>query len=163
MVIRTRRFGSIEVDPGAVIHFPRGLVGFPRWNRFVLLPHGPDSPFGFLQSVDEPDLALTVIDPREVEPGYVARVRASELAEIGLDSPQQAEQAVVLAVVTIPRDVRRATANLLAPLIINPANRQGVQVVLEGSPYSVRCPLFPHAEQPPRPGSRVALVGSGGP
>ena len=163
MILQTRWFGPIEVDAGAILHFPRGLIGFPHWNRFVLLPHDPGSPFGFMQSADDPDLALTVIDPREVEPSYVARVRASELSEIGLNTPQQAEQAVVLAVVTIPRDVRRATANLLAPLIINPASRQGVQVVLEGSPYSVRCPLFPHGDRPPRPGSRLALVGTTSP
>ena len=162
MLIQTSRFGPIEVEPGVILQFPRGLIGFPHWNRFVLLPHGPESPFGFLQSVDDPDLALTVIDPRQVEPGYLARVRAAEVAEIGLNTPEQADQAVVLAVVTIPRDVRRATVNLLAPLIINPANRQGVQVVLEGSSYSVRYPLFPHSEQPPRPGSRLALVGSPG-
>ena len=162
MVIATRCFGPVEVDEHQLLHFPRGLVGLPSCRRFLLLPHGPDSPFTFLQSVDDPALAWTLIDPRAVEPGYVARVRGEELAVVGLDRPERAADAVVLATVTIPPDVRRATVNLLAPLVIDPDGRQGVQVVLEGAPYAVRHPLFPHVRRPTRSGSCLSLAGAAG-
>ncbi|HEY8486699.1 MAG TPA: flagellar assembly protein FliW [Limnochordales bacterium] len=154
MLVRSSRFGTLEVDGQQAIHFPRGFVGFPEWRSFVVLPHAPDSPFAILQSLDDPDLALTVVDPRVVQPDYVARVPASELACIGLREPQQLQQAVVLAVVTIPKgDVRQATVNLLAPLVINPVTRQALQVVLEGHGYSVRHPLF--GSPPPAPARAV--------
>jgi len=35
----------------------------------------------------------------------------------------------------------RVTANLLGPLVLNPAARLGIQLVLVDSPYSTRHPL----------------------
>ncbi|MBE3598858.1 MAG: flagellar assembly protein FliW [Limnochordaceae bacterium] len=146
MELNTTRFGVIEVDPARIITFPRGFIGFPSWRRFVLLPHGTggDSPFWVLQSAEDPDLAFVVVDPRHVYPGYVARVPASHLAEIGIDGLNDVDRAVVLALVTLRPGTREATANLKAPLVINPSTRQGLQVILDGAEYAIRHPIFPH-------------------
>ncbi len=149
MRIQTTRFGPVEVDGSRVLHFSRGLVGFSRHRRYVLLPHADRSPFWILQSVDDPDLAFVVMDPRDIEPSYVAAVPADELTGIGISTPEEAQGAVVLVIIRIPRDPREATANLRAPLVINPANGMGVQVILEKSPYGIRHPIFPAARAAP--------------
>lgn len=143
MRIVSSRFGPVEVDGNTLLRFPRGLVGFPQWRRFVLMPEVLKPPFQVLQSADEPDLALVVIDPRAVEPGYVAAVRAEALAGLGIRTQRQAEQARVLGLVTLGRDPAAATVNLRAPLVINPHLRLGAQVILEDDRYSIRHPLLP--------------------
>ena len=162
MRIASTRFGPLEVAPEDLLEFPRGLVGFPHWRRFVWLPALLKPPFQLLQSADDPDLALVAIDPRAVEPSYVARVALQELAVIGITTPQQAEQAWVLALVTLGSDPARATANLRAPLIINPPQRLGAQVILEGCEYAIRHPLVPAAQLPQHPAGRRAVVLSAG-
>jgi len=139
--IETARFGVIDIDPDRIITFPKGFIGFPDWRRFVLLPHRHDSPFWILQSVDDPALAFVVMDPREVVPDYVARVPAAQLADVGIADHQDVERAVVLALVTLRADPPGTTANLKAPLIINPSRRLGIQVILDGSPYAIRHPI----------------------
>lgn len=143
MEIETARFGVIDIDPTRIVTFPRGFVGFPNWQRFVLLPHREDSPFWILQSVDEPALAFVVMDPREAVPDYVARVPAAHLADVAIESEVDVERAVVLALVTLRGGPSGATVNLKAPLIINPDRRLGIQVILEGSPYAIRHPIVP--------------------
>lgn len=157
MEIETARFGVIDIDPGRIITFPRGFVGFPQWQRFVLLPHRADSPFWILQSVDDPALAFVVMDPREAVPDYVARVPAAQLADVGIETDDEAERAVVLALVTLRGDPAGATANLKAPLVINPARRLGIQVILDGSPYAIRHPIGARRE-PVSAAERGALL-----
>lgn len=158
MRIATTRFGEIDIDPDRIITFPRGFVGFPSWRRFVLLPHRDSSPFWILQSVDEPDLAFVVIDPREAVPDYVVRVPAAHLADVAIESSQDVERAVVLALVTLRGDPPTATANLKAPLVINPSRRLGVQVILDGSAYAIRHPILPQAVTKLSPPSQAVLV-----
>ena len=156
--IETTRFGVIDVDPARIITFPRGFIGFPDWKRFVLLPHREDSPFWFLQSVDEPALALVVMDPREIVPDYVARVPAGQLTDVAIESEEDVERAVVLALVTLRGGPSGATANLKAPLIVNPIRRLGIQVILEGSPYAIRHPIVPTRAATTQAPDRGALV-----
>jgi flagellar assembly factor FliW len=44
----------------------------------------------------------------------------------------------VLVVVTVDPDVGGATANLLAPIVVNARTRQAAQVILSGSDWPVR-------------------------
>jgi len=44
-------------------------------------------------------------------------------------------------VVTLPRDGRTPTANMLAPIVIGMTSRRGEQVILDGSGLSARCEL----------------------
>ena len=54
-----------------------------------------------------------------------------------------AESLISLNIVTIPNNMpEKSTINLLAPVIINAANKKGMQLILQGSDFSVRQPLF---------------------
>ena len=57
---------------------------------------------------------------------------------LGLDDPAEAR---VLSILVVPEDVRAMTANLQAPMIMNPVKRIAKQVILtdERFPFGTRC------------------------
>ena len=62
--------------------------------------------------------------------------------------PELAPDEVVVAVVlTAGQDLRKTTANLLAPLVFNPRKNLARQVILEGTGHPVRASIF---EEPRR-------------
>ncbi len=142
MRVQTTRFGELEVADNEIITFPQGILGFEAVKEYILL-EGSGS-FRFLQAVGEPDLTFVVIDPREIVRGYKVEVSKGEVKDIGIREP---EEAVILAIATIPGDVRKMTVNLQAPLVINAVNRKGKQIVLSDQGYSLRYPVFGTMEE----------------
>lgn len=137
MIIETSRFGQLEVDENRLIHFPKGILGFPNQLLYALIQTAEDSGFYWLQSVDRPELAFVVCDPRLFVPDYVVPVKVDELAQIGLADPSTAQ------VFTIVNKVdNMLTGNLQGPLVINVETREGKQLVLSDRRFSTRHPLM---------------------
>jgi flagellar assembly factor FliW len=65
LTIDSSRFGRVEIDPETVIEFPEGLIGLTG-KRWALLARDPDTPFVWLQSLEDPELALPVTNPPPV-------------------------------------------------------------------------------------------------
>ncbi|NLH49777.1 MAG: flagellar assembly protein FliW [Myxococcales bacterium] len=147
IVVESTRFGRLEVHSDKVIHLLGGLLGFPKSQRFVMLDHDKDSPFKWLQSMDEPFLAVPVTDPKVFFPDYHIRIKRDELATLRVTS---AEELVVMVVLSLRTDPADMTANLKGPIIIHAQKLIGRQVVLKESPFSTRHLLFPELrnEQP---------------
>jgi flagellar assembly factor FliW len=61
MLLQTKHFGEIEIDNKEIITFEDGLPGFEDLNKFVLLGQDEESPFGWLQSIDQPDYAFVLV------------------------------------------------------------------------------------------------------
>ncbi len=77
--------------------------------------------------------------------GVFANVEESKAAldEIALLKVDDPNSLITLVFITIPPgEPHRSTANLMAPICINPANRTGKQVILHHSRYSHQEPLF---------------------
>jgi len=145
--IQTLRFGKIDVQEDKVITFPRGILGFAKNKRYVLFPHSENSPFFWLQSVEDGDLAFVVMNPQLVKADYRVDVDENVLKEL---DALQAENLEVVCIVTIPKtDPRRMTINLLGPIIINAQNRCAVQIICDKQSYSHRHPVV--SEQPAQP------------
>jgi flagellar assembly factor FliW len=53
----SRRFGSLDLADDQVIEFPSGLIGLGG-SRYALVSTDDDSPFRWLQSLEDPGLAL---------------------------------------------------------------------------------------------------------
>jgi len=137
--IETLRFGKIAVQEDKVITFPRGILGFAKNKQYLLFPHSEDSPFLWLQSVEDGDLAFVVMNPRLVKADYSLDVDQNVLNE--LDAKQETDLEVV-CIVTIPRnDPKRMTINLLGPIIINAKSRSAVQVICDKQSYSHQHPV----------------------
>ncbi len=135
MKLTTSRFGEIEIDESKVITFTEYLPGFQGYKRFVLIDHNPDSPFKWLQSVEDGKLAFVVIDPAMVVTDYEPEITESDLIELNL---QKNEDAFLLCIVNISRDCSQVTVNLLGPLAINPEQKYGKQVIVLNTAYSIR-------------------------
>ena len=136
-MLKSTRFGDVELEDEAVVEFPSGLIGL-RGHRYALLPHGPDGVFVWLHSMDDPDLALPVTRPWGFFPSYEVELSDSEAERIGVSDPAQAE---VYVTVRAAEEAENFSANLRAPIII--ANGRGYQVINEADDAPVRAPLFP--------------------
>ncbi len=137
--IKTTRFGQIEVPPENVVTMPHGMIGFPNYHRYLPIQHREGSPFFWLQCLDEPSLAFVVVSPIHFDPQYQLALGQTETKLLQVEDPKQLQ---VWVVVTIPHgQPDKMTANLKAPVVINLANRLGMQVILDNPAYSLRHPL----------------------
>jgi len=127
----SRRFGTFEVPESAILHFGQGLVGLPGHRRYVIVEHRPGSPFKWMLSLDDPELAFAVANPGELVAGYQPPLA---LAARLLGVP--AEELALFVIVTIPPDPTRMTVNLMAPVVVDLRTRQARQIVLDDP----RCP-----------------------
>lgn len=140
MVINTRVFGEITIEDNKLIHFPGGIVGFPDLQDFALIhdpEQGENGGIRWMQSVQEPQFAMPVIDPLRVMAAYNPIVEDDLLAPLGEISP---DELLVLVTITVPSDLTKMTVNLKAPFIINAANRKAAQMIVEG--YEVKFPVY---------------------
>ena len=92
-----------------------------NWNEFKL---------------ESPELAFVLTDPRLFVSDYRVVLRPEQLAELGLETLDDAE---VLVIVNKRGDW--LTGNLLGPLVIHSTHRTGRQIVLSDRRYDTRVPL----------------------
>ncbi|MFH1215938.1 MAG: flagellar assembly protein FliW [Pseudomonadota bacterium] len=141
LAVQTSRFGEISIDPARVISMVSPFLGFPESHRFILRPHSRKSPFMWLQSLDNPNLAFVVIQASLLDIDFQPKIPGPTLNDLQLSSDQEKD---VLLILTIPKDApREMTANLLGPVILNTAKRLAMQVVLDPQKYDPCRRLFP--------------------
>ena len=141
MIVNTVRFGEVSVDESRVIHFVEPILGFEGTRRYVILDHSEDSPFKWLQSVDDPELAFVVTNPKFFGIDYEFTLTDDTVAQLQI---QAAEDTVVLTIVNIPQDdPSKMTTNLLGPIIISQTARKAMQVVLHDTQYTTKTRLLP--------------------
>ncbi|WP_295002273.1 flagellar assembly protein FliW [uncultured Dechloromonas sp.] len=132
MKVETYLFGAVEVSPEKVIAFPNGLVGFEQNKRFMLVhEEGNAQPSSYtLQSLDDPALALQIVDP--VTLGFNYELALSDAETAILQSPA-AEDVAVMQVLFKQEEGGKAAIipSLRAPLVINTKARVGLQKVME--------------------------------
>ena len=139
-VVETLRFGTVEVD-GELIFFDDGIPGLEQYKKYILLPVEESYPIVWLQSLEDSGICLPVINTFKVLPNYVFDMDESDVKALDLKSPDDLH---VLSVVVIPEDIQGMTVNLAAPIIINTETGKAKQIVLGGSEYNVRAPVFHH-------------------
>ncbi len=144
MIITTSRFGQLEVDDQRLISFGQGILGFPGHKEYALVQTGEGSGFYWLQSVDSPELAFVVTDPRLFISDYVVPIKAEELSQLGLESVDGAQVFIIVNKVD-----SMLTGNLQGPLVINVETRAAKQLVLSDRRYSTRHPLMRVGERAP--------------
>ena len=63
MLLKTTRFGEMEVNLEDCFEFSEGILGFTEEKKFVVLDGPDDCPLKWLQSIANPDLAFVIMDP----------------------------------------------------------------------------------------------------
>ena len=122
---------------GTPLSLMSGLLGFEEYHDFVLVEE-PDSPVVWLCSVEEPLLTFPTIEPFLVCPDYSFELSDAEVEALRLRTPADA---TVLVIVTLRSEPPGATANLMAPVVINRSEGLARQIVLSEGGYSLRYPI----------------------
>jgi flagellar assembly factor FliW len=140
--IRTTRYGELEtiqVSTDTLIAFPDGVPGFERHMRFALIEDPKLAPFSWLQSLHDPLVGFLVIEPGLLVSDYEFDISDPDVELLELTDPSDAR---VLSILVVPEDVRAMTANLQAPIILNPQKRIAKQVILTDERFPLRYPVF---------------------
>jgi len=153
MKIRSKYLGEIEIERDQVVYFPEGLPAFEEEQQFVIIPFAADSPFFYLQSVNNEKLCFILADIFTFFPNYEIEINNRELRRLKISEGDKG-YLNVFAVLTIPERFAETTANLLAPLIINFDQQVGIQYIPQLSKYHTKHPLFEESMVSPIQGVR---------
>lgn len=135
----TSRFGMLDIPEDKIIQFPFGVIGFEQQKRFVILKHKPESSFFWLQSLDNPELAFSMLFPFQFISNYDPEISEEDKIKLLAKDKNELE---IYCMVVIPKDIQQMTINLLSPVVINSKKQIGIQIVLLDSDYSVHHPLI---------------------
>jgi flagellar assembly factor FliW len=138
----TKFFGLLDYETQDVVTFPSGIPGFDAEKSFLLIERADTKPVLFLQSLAHLQVCFPLISVGAVCPDYQVALSAEEVAALGVPSEQDhvlTGQVIVFALVTLSD--AGATVNLLAPVVLAPHTRRGVQSIQTESSYTTNHPL----------------------
>jgi len=122
-----------------VIELVRPMPGFPERRRFALVQLDEDGMLCSMTSLDEPALRFLVVPPGRFFPDYAPEVEDDVLEELQIGS---ADDVLLLVVLNAGDSLATTTANLAAPVLVNPTTRRGGQIVLDRPGLPVAAPLL---------------------
>jgi flagellar assembly factor FliW len=120
------RFGEFTVPSPHVVRFPDGIPGFEVCQRFVLIAADALTPLSCLQGLEAPFPSFLAADPANLRADYRPVLGTADRAKLGV---KDADTVLWLVLLTV--GLHEVTANLKAPIAVNPATMVGRQVVLE--------------------------------
>ena len=134
MDVKTKQGTTVKVEDSQIFSFPEGLFGFELYHNYAVY-ESEYSPFMWMQSLEDQNLAFLIIDPFLIANDYELDVDDKSLAKIGIKSPADV---YVMSIVTIPQDKSPVTANLQGPIVINKNTKQCLQVILNSSKWTTK-------------------------
>jgi len=120
------------------ITFPEGLIGLPDLKHFNLQQSPDMIPIVLMHSMEEKEVSFIVSNPVNWYPAYTFDINEEEMSQL---QASNVEDLIVLVIINVASDPFLITSNMISPLVINPASKLGIQLVLSGSPYMARQPL----------------------
>ena len=132
-------FQRAMVPVGVVgLQLTEPMPGFPGHREFVLVPASGEGALFWVQSMATEGPRFLAVAPHRYFPDYAPVLPAPVRTELGLG----AGDPELFCLVTVPSgDVASATANLRAPLVVNPGTGRARQVVLVEGGHPIRRPL----------------------
>lgn len=141
--IVTKAFGKVAIEDERIICFDHGILGFPDLKNFTLIydiDKGNEATIKWLQSIEEPNFAIPVMNPDLVIPGYTPVFNRELLAPLG--DNLESENILMFVTVTVPKDITNTTVNLKAPVIISIENRKAVQLICDNEEYDIKHSIY---------------------
>jgi flagellar assembly factor FliW len=124
MKIITHQFGEVEFTEDLIIYFAEGLFGFENLHKFLLVKTD-DELFYWLNSVEQPEIAFSLIGLRVIDEHYPT-IENNEAFGIVIMSKN-------------PADIK---VNLKAPVYINQDSKSGFQKIIDSDKYPIDYNLF---------------------
>ncbi len=118
------------------LHFPTGMVGFPQSQDYELAEI--EGGVYEMLSTDDEQIGFVVIEPDSYFPDYNPAIDRATADRLGVGS---VEDALLLLVVNIGANGEPPVANLMAPIVINKAERTATQVVLADQEWPLRATI----------------------
>jgi flagellar assembly factor FliW len=140
VTVESSRFGTLEIEAGAIIEFPAGLIGLGG-RRWAVVTNDPESAFQWLHSLDDASLALPVTNPWAFFSDYEVELSDADSERF------PADDVAVWVTVRAGAELADFSANLRAPIVVSQG--QGYQVINEAANAPVRAQLFPDADAKP--------------
>jgi len=140
LTIESSRFGQVEIDPASVLEFPEGLIG-RAGSRYAMIADNPEAPFMWLQSLDDPTLALPVTNPHRFFADFAVEVVDEDAERLSLDASSAMDVYVTVRAAPTLKDF---TANLKSLILAR--SGQAWQVINQAPGCELRVPLFPRGE-----------------
>jgi flagellar assembly factor FliW len=122
-----------------VLEFALPMPGFPEQRRYALVQVDDLGLLYSLTAVDGSEVRFMVVPPAPFFPDYSIEVDDEALAAL---AATEADDLLILLVITAGETAAEATANLMAPIVVAQHSRRAVQLVLGGSGLPVRAPLL---------------------
>lgn len=135
MKIGTKFFGEIEIDVTKIATIVDGILGFEEYHDYVLLPHPKDAMFCWLQSTENPQVCFLMAEPVQFMFNYTIDIPDETVEKLQIE---RAETVATYALVVVPEDPLKISANLAGPLIINTHTRLGAQIISMDKAHSVK-------------------------
>lgn len=141
--VETKYFGTLPYAAESLFQFPQGLPAFEDEKIFVLIEARERAPLIFLQSMAQASLCFVALPILLVEKNYQLAIAPEDLEDLGLDDrlqPDLGADVMVLALLSLHGEFL-ATANLMAPIVLNVKTRRGLQAIRRDSRYSHEHPV----------------------
>lgn len=131
------RFGTFSIPVEAVLEFPAGLIGLSG-SRYAVLARSEESVFFWLQSLDDPDVAVPLADPWQFCDGFSLRISREDLERTGIAG---SDHVLVYVIVRAEAPFSDSSVNLRAPIVV--VDGKGWQLINLAQDATVRAALFP--------------------
>ena len=144
MKFKSSRFGELDINESEISNFGKGLLGFEDYKRYALLKLDDKTPFRWLHSLDNENLAFIVIEPLQFMFEYNIEISSEDRNPLELADPADA---LIYVTVSIPEDAEKMTANLQGPLVINKKNKKAAQIISNDPEHDVRTSILAEIEK----------------
>lgn len=140
--IETKQLGKVEYLEENIITFNSGLPGFEDEKQFIICQNDDNSPFAYLQSVNNTNLSFIIVNPFNFFSDYQFELDDNTKEELAINN---IEEVATWGILSIVNDLKRASINLKAPIIININAKKGKQYIIHEINYLTATPLFPQS------------------
>ena len=138
--LNTAKFGEVEVDKSTIFEFISPIIGFKDLTKYTIIDYKPDSPFKWLQSTEDMELAFPITLCSFFGIDYQFDIPDEEAEKLEITS---GDDVFVCNIANIPSsNPQGATINMLAPIVINIVNKKAMQIILKNTEFEVRKRLF---------------------
>lgn len=151
MIIKTLRFGDLEIPEDKIIMMEKPILGFEQLKKYCIIEREDCEPFLWYQSIENPAVAFIIINPLFFYPDYRIEVNPKEIEELKIDDVKSVE---TYAIVTVPSNPRQISINLQGPILINTETCLAKQLVLVNSNYRVKHYVLEELEPIAEPAAR---------